>query len=205
MTGLRFEVEGEAEPMSLEPTLNFLCIPTGPSGRRRAEALAKVFKENIRLFTLHHQHAGQGQGDLRPLARLQGCGRQPAPRQPRRARGGRGAGCGRARGLSAHCRIATTRMKAKWLGKDEARLLGPQRAAARKARAADRLGGAQAMVLGPTAASRRNGGDRQALLRRRLDRCAGARRQGARRLLASDGAIGAPLHPHRTTRASRAT
>ena len=49
-----------------------------------------------------HQHAGQGQGDLRPLARLQGRGRQPPPRQPRRARGGGGAGGRRARGLSRH-------------------------------------------------------------------------------------------------------
>ena len=29
MTGLRFEVEGEPEPLALEPTLNFLMHPDG--------------------------------------------------------------------------------------------------------------------------------------------------------------------------------
>ncbi|HKD56256.1 MAG TPA: M3 family oligoendopeptidase, partial [Hyphomicrobiaceae bacterium] len=52
MTRLRFEVEGEAEPRPLEPTLNLLMHPDGQTRRRAAEALAKVFKENARLFTL---------------------------------------------------------------------------------------------------------------------------------------------------------
>src|SRR5215467_2444482 len=52
MTRLRFEVEGEAEPRPLEPTLNILMHPDGQTRRRAAEALAKVFKENARLFTL---------------------------------------------------------------------------------------------------------------------------------------------------------
>ena len=52
MAALRFPVEGEPEPLALEPTLNLLSNPE--EGRRRAgaEALAKVFRENLRLFTL---------------------------------------------------------------------------------------------------------------------------------------------------------
>jgi oligoendopeptidase F len=52
MTGLRFEVEGEAEPLALEPTLNFLMHADGRKRQAAAEALAKVFKDNARLFSL---------------------------------------------------------------------------------------------------------------------------------------------------------
>jgi oligoendopeptidase F len=52
MTGLRFEVEGEKELLTLEPTLNFLMHPDGQKRQAAAEALAKVFKENARLFAL---------------------------------------------------------------------------------------------------------------------------------------------------------
>jgi oligoendopeptidase F len=52
MTGLRFKVEGEAEPMSLEPTLNLLVNPDRSRRKAGAEALAGVFEDNIRLFTL---------------------------------------------------------------------------------------------------------------------------------------------------------
>ncbi|HXF52723.1 MAG TPA: M3 family oligoendopeptidase [Hyphomicrobiaceae bacterium] len=52
MAALRFPVAGEAEPLALEPTLNLLSNPD--EGRRRAgaEALARVFKDNVRVFTL---------------------------------------------------------------------------------------------------------------------------------------------------------
>jgi oligoendopeptidase F len=50
MTSLRFEVGGKK--LSLEPTLNLLLDPDGKKRRKAAEALAKVFKENVRLFTL---------------------------------------------------------------------------------------------------------------------------------------------------------
>jgi oligoendopeptidase F len=52
MTALRFPVEGEAEPLALEPTLNMLSNAAEPKRRAAAEALAKVFKDNVRLFTL---------------------------------------------------------------------------------------------------------------------------------------------------------
>jgi oligoendopeptidase F len=50
MTALRFEVEGKR--LSLEPTLNLLLSPDEGKRKAAAEALAQVFKENIRLFTL---------------------------------------------------------------------------------------------------------------------------------------------------------
>ncbi len=52
MSELRFEVAGEAEPLTLEPTLNFLMHPDRARRQASAEALAKVFARNIRLFTL---------------------------------------------------------------------------------------------------------------------------------------------------------
>jgi oligoendopeptidase F len=45
-------VEGEKELLTLEPTLNFLMHPDGQKRQAAAEALAKVFKENARLFAL---------------------------------------------------------------------------------------------------------------------------------------------------------
>ncbi len=52
MTGLKFEVAGEPAPLALEPTLNFMMHPDRAKRQAGSEALAKVFKENIRLFTL---------------------------------------------------------------------------------------------------------------------------------------------------------
>jgi oligoendopeptidase F len=52
MTALKFDVQGEPEPLALEPTLNFLMHPDAARRQAAAEALAKVFKANIRLFTL---------------------------------------------------------------------------------------------------------------------------------------------------------
>ncbi len=50
MTSLRFEVEGEK--LSLEPTLNRLLDQDEAKRRNAAEALASVFKDNVRLFAL---------------------------------------------------------------------------------------------------------------------------------------------------------
>jgi oligoendopeptidase F len=50
MTSLRFKVDGEK--LSLEPTLNLLLDPNEKKRKEAAEALAKVFKDNVRLFTL---------------------------------------------------------------------------------------------------------------------------------------------------------
>jgi len=50
MADLRFEVNGESLP--LEPTLNFMQSPDEAKRKAGAEALAKTFKANLRLFTL---------------------------------------------------------------------------------------------------------------------------------------------------------
>ncbi|MGL4396825.1 MAG: M3 family oligoendopeptidase, partial [Hyphomicrobium sp.] len=52
MSSLRFEVEGEAQPLSLEPTLNLMSHTDGARRKAGADALAKVFKANLPLFTL---------------------------------------------------------------------------------------------------------------------------------------------------------
>ncbi len=52
MTGLRFQVEGEDKPLTLEPVLNMLSSPDGTKRKAAAEAMAKTFSDNIRLFTL---------------------------------------------------------------------------------------------------------------------------------------------------------
>ena len=50
MVALRFKVGGKS--LAIEPTLNLLQDPKPRSRKAAAEALAKTFKENIRLFTL---------------------------------------------------------------------------------------------------------------------------------------------------------
>lgn len=52
MTDLRFDVAGEPAPLSLEPALNLLSNPEEAKRKAAADALAKTFKANIRLFTL---------------------------------------------------------------------------------------------------------------------------------------------------------
>ncbi|WP_029353696.1 M3 family oligoendopeptidase [Bosea sp. 117] len=50
IAGLRFDIDGK--PLPLEQTLNLLQEPDEATRRQAAEALAKVFGENLRLFTL---------------------------------------------------------------------------------------------------------------------------------------------------------
>ena len=50
MAALRFDLDGEE--LTLEPTLNKLQDTDGAVRKRAAEALAKVFKENLRTFSL---------------------------------------------------------------------------------------------------------------------------------------------------------
>ena len=52
MSGLRFNVAGFDEPLTLEPTLNLMSDPNREKRQAGSEALAKVFKDNVRLFTL---------------------------------------------------------------------------------------------------------------------------------------------------------
>jgi oligoendopeptidase F len=50
LTSLRFEVDGET--LTLEPALNLLSDTNAEKRAAAAEALARVFKSNVRLFTL---------------------------------------------------------------------------------------------------------------------------------------------------------
>jgi oligoendopeptidase F len=52
MSALKFEVKGEKAPLTLEPTLNFLSSPDEKKRKAASEALSKVFKANLPLFTL---------------------------------------------------------------------------------------------------------------------------------------------------------
>ena len=52
IAALRFPVAGEPEPLPLELTLNLLSNPDEKKRGAAAQALAKVFKDNVRLFTL---------------------------------------------------------------------------------------------------------------------------------------------------------
>ena len=84
MTELRFDIDGEE--LTLEPALNRLQDADrrgAPAGRRGA---GRDLQQEPAHLHADHQHAGQGQGNLRPLARLPGHRRFPPPRQPRRAR-----------------------------------------------------------------------------------------------------------------------
>lgn len=54
MAGLEFEVDGEAEPLGLESTLNLLTDQDRSRRESAARALAEVFAKNIRLFARVH-------------------------------------------------------------------------------------------------------------------------------------------------------
>ena len=141
-----------------------------------------------------HQHARQGQGDFRPLARLRRRRAIAPSRQPRRARGGGRAGVVGARGLSAAV-APLLRAEGEVVRQEAIAALGPQRAAAAGARCAPSPGRRRARH-GADRLRRvlaEDGVDRRALLQRPLDRRAGAAGKIARRLRASDRAVGAPL------------
>ena len=99
MAALRFDVDGEE--LTLEPTLNLLQDADAKKRKAAAEALAEDLQGQPAALHADHQHARQGQGDLRPLARLQGRRRCRHLANRVEPRGGRCAGRGGARGLSA--------------------------------------------------------------------------------------------------------
>ena len=116
-----------------------------PAGRRSRDAPqggrgagGNLQAESARLHA-DHQHARQGQGDLRPLARLRGHRRFPPPRQPRRAQVVDALANGRARSLSAAV-APLLRDEGEVARHGDAQPLGPQRAAAGDAAGDDRLG-----------------------------------------------------------------
>ena len=52
MSSLKFDVDGETEPLSLEPVLNLLSNADGAKRKAGSEALAKTLGANVPLFTL---------------------------------------------------------------------------------------------------------------------------------------------------------
>ena len=90
MAALRFDFEGES--LTLEPLLGKLQDPDERKREAAANALAADARREFARLRSHHQHAGQGQGDLRPVAQIRRCRGFAPPRQSGRARGGRGAG-----------------------------------------------------------------------------------------------------------------
>ena len=168
------------------------------SGARNAQGRRRGARHDVQgeSAAVHadHQYARQGQGDFRSLARLRRRRRRAPSVQPGRA----------ARSWTRWCRRCARPMprlshryyalKAKLVRQDAAAALGSQRAAAEGGDAHDRLdGGARNGAHRLCGVLTAHGRDRGAFLRAALDRCAGAARQGAGRLRASDGAVGASL------------
>ena len=171
--------------------------PAAGSRAGKAQGGGAGAGENLQGQRAHlcadHQYAGQGQGDFRSLARFPGRRGFPASGQPRRARGGRCAGGLGARGLSAAV-ASLLCAEGGLVQKEEARALGPQRAAAVRRHRQHPVAGRQ--EHGADGLSRRS--------RRKwpispsgfspiagsMRRCG---RQGAGRVLASDHAVGASL------------
>ena len=169
------------------------------AGRRRQGAPAGLrsagrdLRRESQDLHADHQHAGQGQGNLRPLARFSGHCRFTPPRQPRREERRGCAGRRRSRSLSAP--VAPLLCDEGALARHGCHEpLGPQRAAGRHPAGDDRMGpgeGHGALGLQPLFAG--DGRYRAQLFRQELDRRAGAAGQDAGRLRASDGALGASL------------
>ena len=99
MVALRFKVGGKSLP--LEQTLNLMQDAGPEEAQGRGRGAGQDLQGEPAAVHAGHQHARQGQGDFRPLARLRRRRAVAPSRQPRRARGGRRAGVVGARGLSA--------------------------------------------------------------------------------------------------------
>ncbi len=190
IASLRFPLRGEE--LTLEPTLNKLQDPDETVRRDAAGALSSVFRSNLRVFTLITNTLAK---DKEISDRWRGFSdvsdaRHLANRVERDT----------VEALVAAVQAAYPRLshryytlKARWFGREDlaywdrnaplpkwssARSRGP-----RRARPCCRLRRLLA----------EDGRDRPALLRRRLDRRAGAARQGAGRLRPPDRALGPPV------------
>jgi hypothetical protein len=109
MAGLMFTVEGEAEELNLEATLNLLTDPDRAQGAKRQRGRwRRGVRQECQAFRPHPQHAGEGKGNPRPLAQDADAAARPAPVEPCRARGCGGAEERRCRRLSQSFHTATT-------------------------------------------------------------------------------------------------
>ena len=193
MADLRFDIDGEQ--LALEPALNRLQDADPETRRQAAEALAATFKKNIRVFTLITNTLSK---DKEISDRWRGFediadSRHLANRVERSVVDALASAVREAYPRLSHRYYA---MKAKWLGMEtlnhwdrNAPLPETPQATIGWDEARDTvLSAYQPLLAG-------NGRDRPQLLRPQLDRRAGAARQGAGRLRASDRAVGASLCP----------
>ena len=144
IASLRFTVDGQAARArtDAEPDAG---LKRAQSPRRIGSARAHLQGQPARLHA-DHQHAGEGQGNLRPLARLQGHrGRAPSC-EPGRAGSGRGAGVGGARRVPAPV-ASLLPAEGKMVRQEAPAALGPQRAAAEGRDAQHRWNEARDTVL----------------------------------------------------------
>ena len=186
MASLKFDVDGEI--LNLEATLHLLSERDEKKREAAYKALAKTLEDNGAAVHPHHQCAGQGQGNLGPLARLPGYCRQPPHGQFGGAGSRRCAAERGARGLSA-AEPSLLQDEGQVVRQGQAQCLGPQCAAAHQRRAHLRLGDGQEHGAGSLwQVFAEAGGSGGAVLRFGLDRCAGERGQVVGRLRASDRA-----------------
>jgi oligoendopeptidase F len=190
IASLRFKVGTKS--LAIEPTLNLMQDPSEKVRKAAAQALAKTFRENLRVFALitnilakdkEISDRWRGFADVADARHL-------SNRVEREV----------VEALVAAVRAAYPRLshryyalKARWFGKKRlphwdrnaplpkvpSRTIGWSEAQARAYRLRRILAG--------------YGGDRRAVLQEQLDRRAGASRQGAGRLRASDRPFGPPL------------
>ena len=183
ISGLRFKVGGKE--LAIEPTLNLLQDRDGEKRKAAAAGAGQNLQGQRAHLCADHQHARQGQGNLRPLARLPRRRGLAASQQPRRARGGRCAGRLGARGLSEAV-ASLLPAEGRLVQQEEAGALGPQRAAAVRRHRQHRLAGGQ--EHGADGLSRLlagHGRDRRAVLRPiagSMRRCGPARRRAPSRI-----------------------
>ncbi len=144
MVALRFKVGGKELTARADAQPDAGRRPEEAQGRGRGAG--QDLQGKSAAVHADHQHARQGQGNLRPLARLQRRRRVAPSRQPRRARGGRRAGVVGARGLSAAV-APLLRAEGELVRQEAVAALGPQRAAAAGGDAHHRLAEAQETVL----------------------------------------------------------
>ena len=191
MTSLRFDVGGKE--LAIEPTLNLLQDSDGAKRKAAAEALAVTFKANLRLFThitntlAKDKEISDRWRGFKDVADSRHLSNRVEPEVV-------DALVEAVRGAYPRLSHRYYKLKARWFGRDQLDHWD------RNAPLPDRptqmipFGEARATVLRAYGAVRaRDGGDRATLLRRALDRRAGQAGQGAGRLRASDGAVGAPL------------
>ena len=199
IASLRFDVRGEE--LTLEPTLNMLQDTDGARAERRRRGARARVQGHLRTFTLITNTLAK---DKEISDRWRGF-----EDVADRATSPTGSSARWSRLWSRPCSEAYPRLshryyalKAQWFGSDALDFWDRNAPLPRVAAANDRHGTRRATtVLSAYAGfSPRHGRHRPALLRRPLDRRPGAARQGARRLRASDRALGAPLRAPQLSR-----